>query len=406
MVNAAALVRQLRSASRLAQLQALRNLALLALDSPEARQAAVAAGAVAAIVQLKGLGSSGTMQQAAACALHVLSKPPDAATLAAFVEAGAIPILVGMLQSGLSSSKSDLRLPATITLCSLATCDGGAAVAAGGGIQPIVELLVAGRGQPIREPDMAAAGVLLTAADAGTKQLAHRVLELGGVPALLALLERRGTAGAADATEEHALVCAAIALSSLAERGEGEAAQVTRAGSVRHLVGLLSHGSAEVQGAAADGLRGLLRYSTSAREAFAELRAAPVVVRLLYSPNRGVQDQAAGVLGNAARDCAANSAAILAAGAVPPLVQLLRTPGHPAHEFAAATVANLCFMQPAAAAAAVEQAGGVMETLGQLAANSDCEQVRETARRVKNAVAYAKQQLGSSGSEQRRVKQL
>ncbi len=95
MSEAAALVRRLRSGSRLAQLQALRSLAALSKSSPEASQDAITAGSVAAIVHLlKGMSGSGAVQEAAAQALCALSQTPNAPTLAAFVEAGAIATIV------------------------------------------------------------------------------------------------------------------------------------------------------------------------------------------------------------------------------------------------------------------------------------------------------------------------
>ncbi len=290
------------------------------------------------------------------------------------------------------------------TLWELASCEGGkAALAAGGSVRPLVQLLLAWRGQPISETDMAAAGALGAMAQENP-ELALEVVNHGGVPALLALIERRSTASAAASDEELALQNAAGTMSWLAYHGGECQAAVVAAGSVRSLASLLSNGNATVQYAAAEALRGMLGACPAAAAAFEEAQAAPAAVRLLSSPSQRLQQHAAGVLGNAAADHAVNSAAILAAGAMQPLVQLLRTPGHSGHKWAAVTVDNLCLMQPEAAAAAIQQADGVLDALCQIAAGSGDNLTLQAAGKAMKNVAYAlevaaKQQAASGSSQ-------
>ena len=390
-VDAAALVRRVRSSSRLVQLQAPKALGDLASSSHTACQDAIAAGAVAAIVQLGGLGSGGSLQEGAARALRMLSEGEESAVLAAFSDVGAIGTLVTMLQSGMSSGSTTIQLSAAAALRNLAACDGGAVeVAAAGAIQPLVELLLARQGQPLDEVDAAAAGALWGFAAQG-KQLGLEVAQHGGVPTLLWLLERRSmfsVYGTSELIADTTLMGAAATLACVAAFDEESQAAAVAAGGVQRLAALLSHPDADVQYATADALRALLtKGSQAAKAAFAEAQAAPAAIRLLGSPSERVQTHAAGVLGNATGDSAANSANLLSAGAMQPLVQLLRTPGHPAHEWAAIAVGNLAVMQPEAALAAIEQAGGVMDTLQQLAADSGDEGVKKAASRTMGVIS-------------------
>ncbi len=409
MSDAAALVRQPRSGSRVAQLQALLSLTDLARSSPEARQQAVAAGGVAAVLQLSGLSSGGVLQEAAAQTLRALSLQASPGVLAAFVEARAVSTLVSMLQGSMGSGREAVQMGATAALWQLALCNGGAAaVAAAGAIGPFVQLLLARRGQPLSLADMAAAGALLeVAAVAGEQlqlQLAMDVIEQGGLPALLAVIERRSPACAAGGFEEGALTFAASATGWLACHGGNCQAAVVAAGSVHSLASLLSHGSSAVQRAATDALRIALRRSPAAAAAFAEAQGAPAAVQLLHSSDLEVREHVTEALCSAACHDATCCAAILAAGAMQPLVQLLRTPGRVAQACAADTLGNLCVMQPEAAAAAIQQAGSVMEALGQMAAASDDEQLRRAASRAMRCVTRAmetaaQQQAASSGSQ-------
>ena len=404
MSDAAALVQRLRSGSRLAQLQALRSLVDLANSSSAARQQALVAGSVAAIVQLKGLSGGCAVQEAAGEALRALSQTPNGATLPAFVEAGAIHTVVSMLERSLDSGSATVQESTAATLWHLAGCGGGAAaVAACGAIPLLVQLLLAGRGQPISQADSAAAGAMFHFVEFKSDQLGQDIIEQGSVPALLALIERRKHAGAGKAAENRALWSAAATLGFLAEHNAECQAAVVAAGGVHSLASLLRSSCAEVQFSAADALRVLLHCSMAAQAAFAEAHAAPAAVRLLSSPSREAQRHAAGVLGNAAYSDPGNSAAILAAGAMQPLVQLLRTPDHPAQEWAALTVCNLCLMQPEAAAAAIQQAGGLLDAL-QTAACSEDEEVQEAVGKTMLAFGYAlevaaKQQAASGGSQ-------
>ena len=398
----AALVRRLRSGSRVTQLQALRSLATLANTSPEHNHVVLASGAVAAILQLRELNSGGAVQDAAAHALRTLSQTLCPTTLATFVGADAIPPLVRLLRSSLSSSVATLQLSAAAALWNLASHDGGAAaVAAAGAVPPLVEVLLARTGQHLAEVDSAAAGALNAVIQAG-QELAWDVVRLGGVPALLGLIERRTTAGTARRWEEQTIEYTANALASLAEYGGECQAAVVAAGVVPRLAALLSHSCSTVQGACADALRAALLRSAAAKVAFAEARAAPAAVGLLRSPHRDVQQQAAGVLGNAAAYNAACCADILAAGAVQPLVQLLRTPGHPARAWAAITVQNLCTMRKEAAGAAF-RLQGADHALMTIAGSSDDRHERKAAKKALGALnrameAAAKRQAGSAGS--------
>ena len=265
-----------------------------------------------------------------------------------------MPVLASMLQRSLDSSNAPVAYLAVAALWHLAADDGGAAVAAGGAIPPVVQLLLARRGQLISQTDVVAVGALLAIAQQKVEQLAWGIIEHNGVRVLLALIERRSTAGAAGEAEARALVYAAAALGWLAGHNAECKAAVVAAGSVRSLASLLSHSSTDELRAAADALRVALRDCTAATAAFAEAQAAPAVVGLLHSLNQEVQQQAAGVLSTSAWNHAANSADILAAGALQLLAQLLQMPGHPAQQWAAVTVCNLCRMQPEAAAAAIQ----------------------------------------------------
>ena len=359
MSDAAALVRQLRSCSRLAQLQALRSIADLAVQIPDARPDAIAAGSVAAIMQLSGLSGGGAVQEAAAHALCALSLPAEAPTLAAFADAGAIPLLVSMLQHSLDSGDAAVQESAADALWHLAALDGGpATVEAAGAIPPLVALLLARRGQPILKTDSAAAGALGAIGQTGNLQLALEIVRHGSVPALATVIERRTLAGPVEFFEERALVRAATALGALADFEEDCQEPVVAAGSVRPLASLLSHGSFDVQLAAAGALRAVLAGCKTAVAEFTEAQAVPIAAGVLHSTSQPMQRDATGMLSNAAADNAANSAEMLAAGAMQQLVQLLRTPGHPGHEWAAVTVGSLCRMQPEAAIAAIQQAGG------------------------------------------------
>lgn len=298
-------------------MQALRSLATLANTSPEHNHVLLASGAAAAILQLRELNSGGAVQDAAAHALRMLSQTLCSTTLAPFVGADAIPPLARMLKSSLSSSKATLQLSATAALCNLAASGdgaGAAAVVAAGAVPPLVEVLLARAGQHIAEVDSVAARALNVIIQTG-QELAWGVVQRGGLPALLALIDRRTTAGTAWRLEEQALECAALALASLAASGGESQAAMGAAGSVPRLAALLSHRSINVQGASTDALRAALHCSAAAQVAFAQAHAAPAVVCLLRSPSRDTQQDAAGVLGNAAADNTACCADILAAGA-------------------------------------------------------------------------------------------
>ncbi len=152
-----------------------------------------------------------------------------------------------MLQGSLDSGNAGLQLPASVALFRLMACDGGAAaVAAGGAIPPLVQLLLARRGQPIAEADRAAVGALLTIAQEVAEQHASAAIQQSGAPALLALIERRSTASAAGQMEEQALLFAAAALRHLAGHDAECQAAVVAAGGVRGLASLLSQGSTEL----------------------------------------------------------------------------------------------------------------------------------------------------------------
>jgi len=181
-------VRQLRSSSRLKQMQALRSLAGLAITGPAARQQAIVASGVAAIVQPGGLSSGGAVQEAAAQALHGLTLPSEAPTLAVFVEAGAVPVLASMLQRSLDSSNAPVAYLAVAALWHLAADDGGAAVAAGGAIPPVVQLLLARRGQLFSQTDVVAVGALLAIAQQKVEQLALGLIEHNGLRLPLVLV--------------------------------------------------------------------------------------------------------------------------------------------------------------------------------------------------------------------------
>lgn len=296
------LVQRLRSGSRVAQLQALKQLSSLA-TAGTAQRAALVADGIPPLVQLMGSsGSSGTAVQTAAVGLLWFLLESDNASRNAVAAAGGVPALVALLRQGSTSAQK----AAATMLDRLAdqNDERKAAILAAGAVEPLVQLL--------QHQDWAvlkAAVNCLHSLAGDSEPCGAAIADAGAIPSLVQLIPR---------LPEHA----PLALGALAWGSEDRREAVAAAGAVAFLEQqLVSNSSSEAAKAAAvmavDSLAMGDPDSQACQAASAVIK--PLANCLPASNDNFLQCGVLSALARLAANSPANSAAILAAGVVPAL---------------------------------------------------------------------------------------
>lgn len=160
---------------------------------------------------------------------------------------------------------------------------------------------------------------------------------------------------------------AAAAIASQAATGPVESKRIMVAGGLQPLL-LLLRRQGDVQDHAARAIMSLADCMDHQQQ-ITQAGAIPAVVGLLKTAPPAVQDTAAGILGNLAIQNPANQTAIVAAGALPPLVTLLMKGTSPAKEQACFAIWNLACQHPENQVA-IEQAGAIKPLVALLSKGS------------------------------------
>lgn len=321
-----ALVRQLRSSSRMAQLRAAKVAFHLTESGGEAVAGAmVEAGGVPPLLGLLG-GGSGTAQLAAAWALFYLADASQAAR-EAICAANGVAVLVCLLGSSSSAVSLEVLRRAAFVLKVVTTEEGPdpvPAIVAAGGIPVLVSLLS-------REDEMlqaAVAGAISAMAAPGTPATLQALLHAGAVPAVARCL--------LSGSDPLLLYQAAGALANLVRQEDDAqaAAEAAEAGTLPALLGLLD---------SSDGSQ--LYYES----------AACAVCNICLFLGEGLQQEQQQLL--------AWQTALVAAGAVPAASRLLERQGSPTVQQAGAAVIGLLVCRNEAMAAELAAAGSVQRLL-------------------------------------------
>eukprot|EP00887_Chlorella_sp_A99_P004697 scaffold4.g4697.t1 len=269
---------------------------------------------------------------------------------------GAVPPLARLLSSG----DDDVRGAAASALATLSLDAGRAvpAILAAGALPPLVGLLRGG------EDEAASAALTLHNVTVGGAACRAAVVEAGAVAPLVALL-RCGS----EAARDHALT----ALGNICATADAATPMaVVAAGAMPLLVAALG-GGAEAARGACTALCNLAAVDAGCRAAVVAVGGVPPLVRLLgSSSNEGLQEEAAGALGNLS---ASGGAAVAGAGAVPPLLRALASSNSNLQFHVASALCNLALT---GAGAAVEAASG-KAALQRLAHGSGGDVLREAA---------------------------
>ncbi|GBG88105.1 hypothetical protein CBR_g46594 [Chara braunii] len=142
------------------------------------------------------------------------------------------------------------------------------------------------------------------------------------LPALVALLKRRGTA-ANWRTVNGVLRRSADAITNLAHENASIKSRVRNEGGIPPLVELLELDDRKVQRAAAGALRTLAFKNDANKNQIVECGALPTLVFMLRSEDSGIHYEAVGVIGNLVHSSASIKRRVLDAGALQPVIGLL-----------------------------------------------------------------------------------
>ena len=317
-----ALVRRLRSSSRVAQLQACRLINLLfvgavAHDSREellaSAQSFAAAGGVEAAVQLLTSGTHALKEAAASMLLCACwyDKQDEGCCTPALVAAGGIPALLAMLQPGGGADRDGVIEQALQTLTRVIEASVAAvqAVLAADGGRVLAQLLWEALERPAGcswWPGVAQAIVALQCPmgrqsdDSAAALAAH-----GAIEALVQLLPRPGTGG----TTRPAVLRAMRALEALTRGSPAHIAAMVEAGAVPALVRCLSHSEPAVQADAARLLKNLLNSCPRLAADLVEAGGDRQLQRLHASSDDWVRQQAGDALASLAAACKMEDAA-------------------------------------------------------------------------------------------------
>ena len=164
---------------------------------------------------------------------------------------------------------------------------------------------------------------------AGNKDLQHKLAS--AIPLLIKLL---------NSTSAGAQERAAGAVLSLQQHGERNEVKLTEAGVIPALVTLLRSSSTVAQARAAKAIRNLAGDDAVRQQALADAGVIPPLVELLSWPSQEVQERAAGAVRNLAAH-AGNQILLAKHGAIRPLVRLLGSGSRRVQARAAQAVANL-----------------------------------------------------------------
>lgn len=243
-----------------------------------------------------------------------------------FASAGAVPLLLGMLQNGRTAQVAAAHALSKVAAYHEAN---QSAIAREGGLPKLLALLHGGS----IDAETQAAGALAELAR-GHLENQEAVARAGGIGPLLALL---------GSTQPAARARAAHALALLSRFNHDNQAHVTRANGVPTLVGLLSGGSPpEVQAMAAMALAEISRGNGDNQSGVAEHGGIESLVQLLArSPSDAVRAEVVGALWVLADRHASNTDSIATVGGIPAAVDLLASGGPRATEHAANAIAAL-----------------------------------------------------------------
>ena len=317
------LVSLLRMGSNKAQMQAASALASLS-ELQQLQAPIIKAGGVAPLVRLARVGTADAQFLSATAIANLCSENAQAQTAAA--NAGAVPILIGMLRSG------KVTMPAASALARLAA--GSSTVRdsiAQDGLAPLLALL---NGVNVPAQVQAAAALAELARDPKA-QIA--ISKAGGIRPLIAMLESRSTQA-----QSHG--AAALAMVAAGNRENQEA--IPRLGGMLPMVNLIANGQpVEVQATGTLLIAMTCHRHEANQTAAAELGVIAMLEVLLRGGNGTGQDkvkagaaQAIWALSDGHRD---NKKLCATAGAVSVLVALLASGSEHAREHAANALASL-----------------------------------------------------------------
>eukprot|EP00435_Cladocopium_sp_Y103_P017605 s551_g4.t1 len=265
----------------------------------------------------------------------------------AIAAAGGIPPLVALVTSGSDAAKTQAAF--ALRNLALKNDQNRAAIAAAGGIPPLIALVTSSSDSAKKEAARALGHVGLN------DQSRAAIAAAGGIPPLVALV----TSGS-DSAKEYA----AGALANLADENE---AAIAAAGGIPPLVALVTSGSDAAKEFAAGAL-GNVAVNDQIEAAIAAAGGIPPLVALVTSGSDAAKQYAASALANLAMNDE-NKVAIAAAGGIPPLVALVTSGSDAAKEHAAATLASLASNDQNQAPIAA--AGGIPPLVALVTSGSD-----------------------------------
>ena len=317
------LVTLLRSGSNKASMQAAAALASLT-ERPDSAPHILRAGGVAAFVRVARTGNADAQYYAALAIANLSSASGEAQV--ALAAAGAVPLLIAMLQGG------KVQMPAAAALAKLAA--GNAAVrgliAREEGLAPLLALL---NGVHVPAQVQAAAAIAELARDDPPSQVA--VAKAGGIRPLVAMLQSRNV---------HAQSYGASALAQVAARNRANQDVVARVGGMQAALNLLPPGNeSDVQSNASLAVAEMCRFHSANQSAIVSLGAVGQLVLLLRSPHDAVRAEAAGAVWALTEGHAANKVSFAAAGTVSLLVSLLEAGSARAQKHAAHALVSLAY---------------------------------------------------------------
>lgn len=283
-------------------------LARLAESHTPVREQIRADGAIGPLVSLLRGGPDTAVTAAAAGALRNVAKhDPNKGELLA---AGIVPELVGLISSGPDHEASTAAAETLVVLCEGSDDSIAMRVVEAGGVPALVALLSGGAARP---STARAAGALAALAASG-EEVQRLVLQAGALPALVLLIQ-------ADFNDS--VLAASQAICVLCDLEEAREA-LREARGFNSVVALLSRGAdSEVAGVSADTVAKLAEADDVNRNWLREAQAIPPLVAMLAGgPKSSGAVKAAAALGKLARNTQ-NKEAIREAGGIAGLIAIV-----------------------------------------------------------------------------------
>lgn len=344
------LVTLLRMGSQQAQTYAAAAIASISED-PTNKSPIISAGAIAPLVRLVRSSVSADAQVHASDAIaNLSSNHPPAQN--AFNEAGAIPLLLALLESGkaqVSAANALTHLlspglgvepePPDILMANPAVQE---AVAAEGGIPPLLSLL-----NGMNTAGKVNAAAALSNLARGNESTQNLIVKAGGIGPLLQMLPRHAGTSVAQAQAQ-----AASALAQLARFNRDNQDLIARAGGLPLMVTLLGgENGYDVQAMAALAVTELCRDNLDNQTMASEQGSiSSLVAQLRGNPHaketkaiEAVQAEAVGAIWVLCENHFENKIAIASSGGISPTVNLLASGGIRAQSHAANALASLGF---------------------------------------------------------------